>query len=77
MRLSVRSSQTINRASDAHKHTLYRDDEACKVGRMHSEYIRELYEGLNDEELRIAEESLDRYLELAWEIYEELQSRDA
>lgn len=37
---------------------------------MHNESLRELYPALTDEEQKIAEETLDRFLELAWEIYQ-------
>jgi len=43
---------------------------------MHDGTSREIYPALPDEERRIAEENLDRYLEIAWEIMEELQSVD-
>jgi hypothetical protein len=43
---------------------------------MNEKEIGGLYSGLTDEERRVAEENLDRYLELAWEIWEESQSRD-
>ena len=36
---------------------------------MNIEDLRELYPSLTDEELIIAQENLDRYLKLAWEIY--------
>lgn len=42
---------------------------------MKEKEIGDLYPGLSDEERKIAAENLDRYLELAWEIWEE-QSRD-
>jgi hypothetical protein len=35
--------------------------------------LKDLFPNLSCEELRIAEENLDRYLELAWEIYEDTQ----
>lgn len=38
--------------------------------------IGDLYPGLIDEERKIAAENLDRYLELAWEIFEEMQTRE-
>jgi hypothetical protein len=39
-------------------------------GYMHNESLRELYPALTDEEQKIAAETLDRFLELAWEIYQ-------
>jgi hypothetical protein len=39
---------------------------------MNMEKLHELWPELSDDELRIAEENLARYLEIAWEIYEEL-----
>lgn len=36
--------------------------------------LRNLYSALTDDELRIALENLDRYLEIAWEIAEFLQA---
>jgi hypothetical protein len=44
---------------------------------MHNEQLRALYSGLTDEEQEIANETLDRYLEVAWEIYQESLSTDA
>lgn len=41
------------------------------------EKIVEMFPGLSDAEQQVAAENLDRYLELAWEIYQDLQSRDA
>jgi hypothetical protein len=38
--------------------------------------IEEFCPGLTDEERRIAAENLDRYLELAWEIFEDVQARE-
>jgi hypothetical protein len=35
--------------------------------------LKKLYPKLSDEELVIAKENLDRYLLVAWEIYEDLQ----
>jgi hypothetical protein len=43
---------------------------------MNEKEIGDLYPGLTDEERSIAAENLDRYLELAWEVWEESQSRD-
>jgi hypothetical protein len=43
-------------------------------GYMHNESLRALYPALTDEEQKIAEETLDRFLELAWEIYQTLNS---
>jgi hypothetical protein len=42
---------------------------------MHTDAWKELYPTLTEEELQIARENLDAYLELAWEIYEEIQER--
>ncbi len=36
--------------------------------------LKKLYPALTDDELRIASENLDRYLEIAWEIAEVLQA---
>jgi hypothetical protein len=38
--------------------------------------IGDLYPRLTDEERSIAAENLDRYLELAWEIFEDVQARE-
>ena len=35
---------------------------------MQDENLRELFPGLTAEEMEIARENLDRYLEIAWEI---------
>ncbi len=43
---------------------------------MNEQEIGDLYPGLTDEERRIAAENLDQYLELAWEIFEEVQARE-
>lgn len=43
---------------------------------MNEKEIAELYPGLTDEERSIAAENLDRYLELAWEIFEEAQAHE-
>ena len=40
---------------------------------MSLEKLRVLYPTLSDEELAMARENLDRYLLLAWEIYEDLK----
>lgn len=40
---------------------------------MNDDVWKELYPALTDEELQIARENLDAYLELAWEIYEDAQ----
>jgi hypothetical protein len=37
---------------------------------------KELYPALTNEELQIARENLDTYLELAWEIYEDVQAQE-
>lgn len=37
---------------------------------------KELYPALTNEELQIARENLDAYLELAWEIYEDVQAQE-
>jgi hypothetical protein len=42
---------------------------------MNEKGIADLYPGFTDEERQIAMENLDRYLELAWEVWEENQSR--
>ena len=36
--------------------------------------FKQLYPTLSDDELNIARENLDRYLELAWEIFEEMRA---
>jgi len=36
-----------------------------------------LWPTLTDEERRIAEENLSRYLEIAWDIWNELQGRES
>ncbi|MGC9224934.1 MAG: hypothetical protein ACP5E2_13485 [Terracidiphilus sp.] len=41
---------------------------------MQDDDLKDLYPALTDEELRIAVENLDRYLELAWEIIEDAQA---
>ena len=41
---------------------------------MEHESLRDLHPALADEEQKVAEENLDRYLELAWEIYQAMQS---
>jgi len=38
---------------------------------MNIDVLKKLYPTLSDEELVIAQENLDRYLKLAWEIYME------
>ena len=38
---------------------------------MNDDEFKQLYPTLSDEELNIARENLDRYLELAWEIFQE------
>jgi len=38
--------------------------------------IVDLFPQLSEEEQRIAAENLDRYLELAWEIWQETESGD-
>lgn len=43
---------------------------------MNDEVFSFLNRELTDDEQRIAREALDRYLELAWELYEEMQLRD-
>jgi hypothetical protein len=43
---------------------------------MQNESLRALYPALTDEELKIAEETLDRYLELAWEILHEAEENE-
>jgi hypothetical protein len=40
---------------------------------MKNEKLRALFPALTDEELQSAEETLDRYLAIAWEISEELR----
>ena len=42
---------------------------------MISDLLKELYPALTDEELQIARENLDAYLELAWEIYEDAREQ--
>ena len=42
---------------------------------MISDLWKELYPALTDDELQIARENLDAYLELAWEIYEDVQEQ--
>ena len=37
---------------------------------------RELYPALTDDELQIARENLDAYLELAWEIFEDAREQE-
>jgi hypothetical protein len=43
---------------------------------MNEKEIGDLYPGLSDEERTIAVENLDRYLELAWEIFEDVLARE-
>jgi hypothetical protein len=43
---------------------------------MRENEIGELYPSLSDEERRIAAENLDQYLELAWEIFEDMRARE-
>ena len=43
---------------------------------MNDDIFSDLYPELTDDEQRTAHEALDRYLELAWELYEETQLRD-
>jgi len=43
---------------------------------MNEREIGDLYSGLSDEERTIAMYNLDRYLELAWEIFEDVQTRE-
>jgi hypothetical protein len=40
---------------------------------MQGEDLTELFAGLPNEELAVREENLDRYLDLAWEILQELK----
>jgi hypothetical protein len=42
---------------------------------MNTDPCKELFPALSDNELNIARENLDLYLELAWEIYEEMQAK--
>lgn len=44
---------------------------------MDLEALRALYPGLTGDELRIASENLDAYLELAWEIFEDIRAQAA
>ena len=44
---------------------------------MKEKEIGDLYPEFTDEEQKIAAENLDRYLELAWELWMGKQSRDA
>ena len=43
---------------------------------MKEQEIGDLYPGLTDEERKVAAENLDQYLELAWEIFEDVQARE-
>jgi hypothetical protein len=43
---------------------------------MNEKEIGDLYPGLSDEARMIAVENLDRYLEFAWEIFEDVQTRE-
>lgn len=43
---------------------------------MNEKDIGDLYPELNNEERGFAAENLDRYLELAWEIFEEVRARE-
>ena len=43
---------------------------------MNEKDIGDLYPRLNDEERGFAAENLDQYLELAWEIFEEVRARE-
>jgi hypothetical protein len=43
---------------------------------MTEQTIEDLYPGLTNEERKVAAENLDRYLELAWEIFEDVQARE-
>jgi hypothetical protein len=43
---------------------------------MKEKEISDLYPGLADEERGVAAENFDQYLELAWEIFEEGQTRE-
>lgn len=44
---------------------------------MNADILRKLYPTLTYEELRIAGENLDAYLQLAWEIFQEMQAESA
>ena len=44
-----------------------------RVDRMSADAIKEFFPDLSDVELQHARENLDLYLELAWEIYEDMQ----
>ncbi len=57
-------------------HVLMKTAAACIVSRMNGD-LPAIWPHLTDEESRMAQENLDRYLELAWEIYEDLQQRTA
>ncbi len=41
---------------------------------MDDEALKKLFPGLRDDELQTARENLDAYLELAWEIYEDMKA---
>ena len=43
---------------------------------MNEREIGNLFPTLSDEMRNVAAENLDRYLELAWEIFEDVQARD-
>jgi hypothetical protein len=43
---------------------------------MNEKGIADLYPGLTEEERTTAAENLNRYLELAWEIFEDVQARE-
>jgi hypothetical protein len=44
---------------------------------MQNENLEFLYPALSDADRKIAQEILDRYLELAWEIWEESQKKNS
>jgi hypothetical protein len=41
---------------------------------MEDEVLKKLFPALKDDELQTARENLDAYLELAWEIYEDMKA---
>jgi hypothetical protein len=63
-------------ASDASYLTLWQHRSERKVASMNDDIFAHLYPELTDNERHIAREALDRYLELAWELYEATQLRD-
>ena len=76
MRLSIRYLHLVNMTRGADLAILHQGECRYRVGCMKKEILDTLYPEFTDEERRVAGETLDRYLELAWEIFDDLHARD-